>query len=103
MSGNCGGRKHTPIVSKKQQGLFGAEYARRKAGKEGTMSGITKKELKSHLQESGGKNLPWKKSTKGSPEMTNAELAKGYKNLGKGFPQPMDEKPHATENRGEGY
>lgn len=44
-----------------------------------------------------------RKSTKGSPEMTNAELVKGYKSLGKGFPQPMDGKPHATENRGEGY
>ena len=34
---HCGkkGRKHTPIVSKKQRGLFGAEYARKKAGKKG--------------------------------------------------------------------
>lgn len=101
MSGKCGGRKHTPIVSKKQQGLFGAEYARRKEGKEGRMPGITKKELKSHLQESGGKNLPWKKSTKGSPPATVSEMAKGYKSLGRGLPI-MDGKPHATDNRGEG-
>lgn len=53
-------RKHTPIVSKKQRGLMGAEYARRKAGKSGTMQGITKTELKSHLKESGGKKLPAK-------------------------------------------
>jgi len=51
-------RKHTPIVSEKQQGLFGAEYARRKAGKESRMPSITTAELKSHLKESKGKNLP---------------------------------------------
>lgn len=54
----CSKRKHTPIVSEKQQGLFGAEYARRNAGKKGRMPGITKTELKSHLKESAGKNLP---------------------------------------------
>ena len=57
-------RKHTPIVSKKQQGLFGAEYARRKAGKKPRMPGITKKELKSHLKESKGKSLPKKSRRK---------------------------------------
>lgn len=54
-------RKHTPIVSKKQRGLFGAELARRKAGKKGKMKGITTKELTSHLEESKGKKLPKKK------------------------------------------
>ena len=58
-----GCKKHTPITSKKQQGKFGAEYARRKAGKRGTMSGITKAELRSHLKESAGKNLPRKAPT----------------------------------------
>jgi hypothetical protein len=53
-------RKHTPIVSEKQRGLFGAEYARRKAGKKGRMPGITKKELRSHLKEAKGKKLPAK-------------------------------------------
>lgn len=53
-------RKHTPITSKKQRGLFGAELARRKAGKTGRMKGITTKELRSHLKESGGKKLPKK-------------------------------------------
>jgi hypothetical protein len=56
--GKRGHRKHTPIVSKKQQGLFGAEYGRRKEGKAAQMPGITKKELKGHLKESKGKNLP---------------------------------------------
>ena len=54
-------RKHTPIVSEKQRGLFGAEYARRKADKKGRMPGITTEELRSHLKESKGKNLPAKK------------------------------------------
>lgn len=51
-------RKHTPIVSEKQRGLFGAELARRRAGKKGRMPGIEEKELASHLRESGGKKLP---------------------------------------------
>lgn len=51
-------RAHTPIVSKKQRGLFGAEYARRKAGKKGRMKGITVAELRRHLKESRGKKLP---------------------------------------------
>ena len=57
----CKGRKHTPIVSKKQRGLFGAELARRKAGKKGRMSGITTEELRSHLKEAKGKKLPKRK------------------------------------------
>jgi len=50
-------RKHTPIVSQKQRGLFGAEYTRRKKGLKGRMKGITKAELRSHLKESKGKKL----------------------------------------------
>ena len=54
----CSKRKHTPIVSKKQRGLFGAELARKKAGKRGRMKGITTAELRRHLKESKGKKLP---------------------------------------------
>ncbi len=104
MSGNCGSgskRKHTPITSKAQQGMMGAELARRRAGKEGRMKGMTTKELESHLHESAGKKLPeyssracggsvkpasmskaQKRSTKGSPEFTATELAQGYRKLG---------------------
>jgi len=42
-----------------------------------------------------------KKSTKGSPTMSNAEMTKGYRHLGKGLPV-MDGKAH-SDNRGEGY
>ena len=56
--GKGGTRKHTPVVSKAQRGMFGAEYARRKAGKKGRMVGITEEELRSHLRESKGKRLP---------------------------------------------
>lgn len=56
-------RKHTPIVSEKQRGLFGAELARRRAGKARRMKGITTRELEEHLRESKGKKLP-KKSKK---------------------------------------
>lgn len=51
------GRKHTPIVSKKQRGFFGAEYARKKAGKKGKTK-MSKAELSRHLKESKGKKLP---------------------------------------------
>ncbi len=51
-------RKHTPITSEAQQGKFGSELVRRRVGKESRMSGITTKELESHLHESKGKNLP---------------------------------------------
>lgn len=51
-------RKHTPIVSEKQQGLFGSELARRRAGLKPQMESITTAELVSHLKESKGKDLP---------------------------------------------
>ena len=50
-------RPHTPIVSKAQRGLMGAELARRRAGKKGRMEGMTTAELRSHLKESAGKKL----------------------------------------------
>lgn len=50
------GRKHTPIVSEKQRGLFGAELARKKAGEKGK-TGMSKTVLRRHLKESKGKNL----------------------------------------------
>ena len=51
-------KKHTPLVSKAQRGMFGAELARRRAGKKGRMKGITTAELRGHLKESVGKKLP---------------------------------------------
>lgn len=53
-------RKHTPITSEAQRGLFGSELARRKEGKSPRLPSITTEELRSHLQESKGKNLPHK-------------------------------------------
>jgi len=54
------GKPHTPIVSKKQRGLMGAELARRRKGGKGLLSSITTGELESHLKESKGKKLPKK-------------------------------------------
>jgi len=54
----CRGKRHTPIVTEEQQGLFGAELARRRAGKKPRMPGITTEELEEHLRESKGKKLP---------------------------------------------
>lgn len=51
-------RKHTPIVSEKQRGLFGAEYARRKEGKTPKIPSLKTSDIKSHLEEAGGKKLP---------------------------------------------
>lgn len=61
----CKGKKkrHTPIVSKAQRGLFGAELRRRKKGLKSRMSGITTAELRSHLKESKGKKLPVRSGT----------------------------------------
>lgn len=58
MPGKHSDRPHTPIVSKAQRGLFGAELARRRAGKSPRMKGITEEELEEHLKESKGKKLP---------------------------------------------
>jgi len=55
----CKKKKHTPIVSKKQRGLFGAELSRKQKGKKGK-TGMTKAVLKRHLKESKGKKLPKK-------------------------------------------
>ena len=54
------GRKHTPIVSEKQRGFFGAELARRKKGKKGKGKTLTIADLRSHLKEAKGKKLPKK-------------------------------------------
>lgn len=51
-------RKHTPIVSEAQRGMFGAELRRRKEGKRRRMKGITTAELRGHLKESKGRSLP---------------------------------------------
>lgn len=53
----CKKRKHTPIVSKKQRGFFGAELARKRAGKK-TRTKMSATELARHLKESKGKRLP---------------------------------------------
>jgi len=50
-------KKHTPIVSKKQRGLMGADLARLRAGKK-TKTGMSEEELERHLRESKGKKLP---------------------------------------------
>jgi len=47
-------RKHTPIVSRAQQKFFGAELGRAKEEKK-TKSGMSKKIIESHLEESKGK------------------------------------------------
>ncbi|MDD5354927.1 MAG: hypothetical protein PHY56_00060 [Candidatus Omnitrophica bacterium] len=53
----CSTRKHTPIVSKKQEGFFGAELARKEKGQKGKTD-MSKAELARHLHEAKGKDLP---------------------------------------------
>jgi len=50
---NTSDRAHTPIVSEKQAGFFGAELGRLRAGK-ATESGMSEAELVRHLKEWGG-------------------------------------------------
>lgn len=59
-------KEHTPITSEAQQGLMGADLARRRAGKKTKLPGMTTAELRSHLKESGGKDLPEKAKKHGS-------------------------------------
>lgn len=54
------GRKHTPIVSRRQQRLFGAVAG----GKKTKATGLSKAEAKRHLRESKGKKLPARKRRK---------------------------------------
>jgi len=68
-------RKHTPIVSEKQRGFFGAELGRLREGKK-TKTGMSEEQLKGHLQESGGKSLP-EKINKSVIEKIDAFLQKG--------------------------
>ena len=58
------GRKHTPIVSEAQRGFFGAELARKRAGK-ATKTDMSEAELVRHLKEAGGKKLPKKTKNTG--------------------------------------
>lgn len=53
----CKKRKHTPITSEKQRGFMGVGYAKKKKGKKGKTT-MSKAELKRHLEESKGKDLP---------------------------------------------
>lgn len=75
MPGACcksgGGKKHTPITSGKQQGLFGGAYGAKKKrkGKPHYVPKSLWKEpmsvLGMHLEESAGKKLPKKVRKKG--------------------------------------
>mgnify|MGYP001590096692 CR=1 FL=1 len=52
-------RAHTPITSESQRGLMGAELARReKTGHAHKLKSMTTTELREHLRESKGKDLP---------------------------------------------
>jgi len=46
----CHGKKHTPIVSGKQERFFKAEYSRKKKGKKGR-TGMSKTVLRRHIME----------------------------------------------------
>jgi hypothetical protein len=50
-------KKHTPIVSEAQRGLFGAVAG----GKKTKATGLSIAEAKRHLREVGGKKLPKRK------------------------------------------
>ena len=50
-------KKHTPIVSEAQRGFFGAELARKRAGKT-TKTEMSEEEMARHLKESKREKLP---------------------------------------------
>jgi hypothetical protein len=49
----CSGRKHTPIVSRQQQKLFGMVASGKKK-----LPGLSQEMAEKHLEESRGKKLP---------------------------------------------
>lgn len=51
-------RKHTPITSEAQRGFFGAVLARRRRGQRAGPKSLKTKDIRSHLHEAKGKNLP---------------------------------------------
>lgn len=61
MTGPGCNKKHTPITSKAQRGLFGVW----KGNPSRRPKSITEKEVSSHLKESKGKKLPARKGKKG--------------------------------------
>ena len=79
-------RKHTPIVSEKQRGLFGAELARKRAGKE-TKTGMSEETLGEHLEESKGKDLPKKveKSKNICPKCGGKLIDREFQSMGPGY------------------
>lgn len=67
------GRKHTPITTEAQRSAMGVAYAAKKGKKikgglkapaKQIKKSMSKAELKRHLEESGGKELPPKKKRK---------------------------------------
>jgi hypothetical protein len=74
-------RKHTPIVSEAQRGLFGAELARRRAGKARRVPEITTKELRQHLMEAKGKDLPVRRKVRGSGVFNQSDMTQGFKRI----------------------
>ena len=76
-------KKHTPITSEAQRGFFGAEYARKKAGKKGKTD-MSKATLKRHLEEAGGKNLPKRSKKKHHSAEDGSFLASRRSKFGTG-------------------
>ena len=65
-------RKHTPIVSEKQRGLFGA----RAGGKKTKAKGLTILEAKKHMKEAAGKSLPERVRNRGEARSKAARKKK---------------------------
>lgn len=86
------GKKHTPFTGGAQATAGRIALAAKrgeipksklKGASKQMAKGMTKAELVSHVHEAKGKNLPEyvKRSTKGSPEFTDAEIRQGYRKL----------------------
>ena len=64
-------RKHTPLTSKAEKGLYGALYGARKTGKPipsyvpQSLKQVSQSVLKMHLKEAKGKKLPKHVKSKG--------------------------------------
>jgi hypothetical protein len=73
-------RKHTPLTSKAERGIYGALYGARKEGKPvpsyvpESLKNVSQDVLKMHLEEAAGKKLP-----------KHAKKSKGWTKIGRGM------------------
>lgn len=97
----AGAMKRKHLKGQEKVGVVMSEFKRGTLHSGGGPIVKNRKQAIAIAMSEAGLSKQQKKSTKGSPAATPAEMQQGYKSLGRGLPV-MDGKAHATDNRGEG-